>query len=74
MTATNLTKLRKEIEKKIEICKHYYGECNAGQQLKGIKQTVEAVDELVDYLMKNDFYKKEDYKEWQKIKELLDIK
>ena len=70
----NLTELRKEIERLQRNV--YTSDGRADEVLQGIKQTVEAVDNLIKYTFDdfrddNDAIK--DRQEWQKIKELLNL-
>ena len=78
---TNLKELIKEVERLLSID----GSISSFsyQTLKGIHQTVEAVDELRSYKKKSikvlyhsSLYhsRVEDYKDWQKLKKLLEIK
>ena len=70
----NLKELRKEIErlqKNIRDCEAAeWSSLNYDIKIKGIKQTVEAVDKEFGKYIEN--YAQ--LEEWQKIKELLDIK
>ena len=61
----------KELKKEIEILKVQSSQFSlpARFHLKGIKQTVEAIDKC--FTIKGAYYK--DINEWQKIKELLNL-
>ena len=71
MKINDLIKEVERLKKRVLDNCEYYGYRDDVGKLKGIKQTVEAVDESKGFFMDSDY--KQLHKDWKKLKKLLGI-